>query len=136
MKHNHWLLTHSYDKLISKDLITKINSINITNRDGIELLRGKIKEPVAVSYFEKMLSDNNNYDPINNLDSIKLLNIVGIISQTNIEIIELLEEQLKDLQTGFCPQGRTIRLIQIIQPYLDCIDINNIKEIENISKDE
>jgi len=121
-KSKDWLLTHSYDKLISKDLITKITreTNKIDNIDKIaNILQDKIKDPIAKIYLDKMLIDNNNYDAINNLDSLKLLYLVALIAENNDNIIPLLIEQLKDLQTGFCPQGRTIRLIQIIQPFLN-----------------
>lgn len=122
-----WTLTHSYDKNISPDLMKNINPYildlkSISKDDkmlAFNTIKNKIKDKIAVKYFDLIVNDDkNNYDPINNLDTIDLLYIVYFISLNNNNIIELLVDQLKDLQTGSCPQGRTIRLIQIIQPFI------------------
>ena len=128
---NHWLLTHSYDKNISKDIYTKIKSLIPTfdniSKDGKLLvfakLRSELNTEISIKFYDQMINDyiNNNmqnYDPLNELDPIDLLYIIYLISQNNNEILLVLNEQLKDMQSGSCPQGRSIRLLQTIYPFL------------------
>ncbi len=129
---NQWVLTHFYDRCLSKDLLEKINSLISKSREiskenkllAFSRLRIDISDDIlALKYYDEMINDyiennNINYDPINNLNPIDLLYIIYSIYIKDNNITSLLIEQLKDMQTGFCPQGRTIRLIQLIQPYL------------------
>jgi hypothetical protein len=67
--------------------------------------------------FRKILSDeNDNNDSINQCNaSLILRNIINKIHDKN-EMINLLDEQLNDCYNlGQCPQGRTIRLVQILK---------------------
>lgn len=107
--------THYYDEKIDITLIPNTPKATIDNLIFSQT-RQKIKN---VKYYDLMLNnDPANYDPINKLHALDLLYIVCEISLKNPEILELLEEQLNDMTTGFCPQGRTIRLYQIILPFL------------------
>ncbi len=130
---NQWGLTHFYDRCLSNELLEKINPLiskasEISKEDKlsafIELRMEILDDILALKYYDEIINDyvennNLNYDPINNFSSIDLLyNVYLIFTKDNNNITSLLIEQLKDMQTGFCPQGRTIRLIQLIQPYL------------------
>ena len=122
------LLTHSYDNNISNDIYKYLEPLIIETkkvpRDDKLLLFDKLrslikKDKLATTYYDKIISDyinnnNNNIDPINKLDAIDLLYIISLYQSEKQDITDLLIEQLRDMQTGFCPQGRTIRLIQII----------------------
>lgn len=129
---NYWTLTHSYDNCLSRDLLEKVNTLidrfsEISREEKLNafvyLRREIIHDITALKFYDQMIDDfvqntNNNYDPVNNIDTIALLYIVYLIYIDNSNIIPLLVEQLKDMKTGFCPQGRTIRLVQLIQSYL------------------
>lgn len=125
-----WCNTHFYDNNMSKDVLENIRalinkSINIPKDDKLESfdkLRKtlvKLNNPITMIFYDKIInsyiqSDGKNYDPINNLDAIDLLYVIYLISQNNDDILLLLGDQLEDMKTGFCPQGRTVRLVQII----------------------
>ena len=125
------LLTHNYDNNISADIYNKLFPLIIETKKVsgetklvlFDNLRSLIShDKLAIKYYDMMVQDyisqnRNNIDPINKVDAIDLLYIISTFCQNNqesVDIIDLFIEQLKDMQTGFCPQGRTIRLIQII----------------------
>jgi len=128
--------THFYDRKISLELLEQVNQLTetgnkISKSEKLEcfdvlrsdLVRNKIKR-VGLRYYDAMVksynkSNKNNYDSINKLDCIDLLYIIYTLSNDSDDIILLLKDQLTDMRTGFCPQGRTIRLIQIIATVLE-----------------
>lgn len=116
--------THYYDgKLPIKD--EKIKDVISTYTDDelrsiIKSLRYKIESKPrsgnSLFYFDAIVRDAHgspNFDPINHLYANELLYIIAIYSDS-IDTL-LLIEQLNDMKSGFCPQGRTTRLYQIIQ---------------------
>lgn len=115
--------THYYDNKISPDIITLVSNFKIDDTSNLEDLRNQLLKvninKSDLMFYDKILKNNNNYDPINKLDVIKLLHIVNYISKYNPDILEMLKEQLKDLKSGFCVQGRSIRLLQLIMSYID-----------------
>ena len=130
-----WRNTHFYDDNMSKDIIENIRvfvnkSTNISKDDKLEsfdkfrkILVELNNNPIVIIFYDKIInsyiqSDGKNYDPINNLDAIDLLYVIYLISQNNDDILLLLCDQLEDMKTGFCPQGKTIRLVQIITIFL------------------
>ena len=133
-----WRNTHFYDKNISKETLEKIKPFvdlsNNISKDEKLLSFNELKtylEKINIStigmfFYDQMIKsyinkDSLSYDPINNLDSINLLYIIYLIyheSNNNNDILLLLGDQLEDMKTGFCPQGRTIRLLQIINLFL------------------
>ena len=129
-----WTNTHFYDNNISQDILDKIESLMLTSKDiskedkllCFDKLRNKLKSlntsVIAMKFYDQIIEsyvndDGKNYDPINKLEPIDLLHRIFIISETNHEITVSLKEQLEDMKTGFCPQGRSIRLIQIINAF-------------------
>ena len=132
---NHWTQTHFYDKNISKEALGKIQpflriSNNVKKEEKLsyfDILRKELElvgtDKIGMRHYDQMINsykknDGKNYDPINKLDPIDLLYIIFLIQKDNKEILIILEEQLIDLRIGFCPQGRSVRLIQIIQAFL------------------
>ena len=113
--------THYYDNKISPDIIDIINKMDITNTD-LNQLRNKLIaskiDKTGLKYYDKIIKNKDNYDPINKLDIIKMLHIINHISDNNSDILLILKEQLSDLKSGFCLQGRSIRLLQILIPYI------------------
>jgi len=138
---NKWIDTHFYDKNISKEILDKLqilidNSKDISYDDKLNAFyqiieKFKTSNKIIIYFLDQIVqtfinnnrdkkqdSNNKNYDSINKLETTDLLYIVYLISQKDENILSMLKEQIIDLQTGFCPQGRTIRLVQIIMPYL------------------
>lgn len=130
-----WTNTHFYDRNVSKNALRRIEPVVRLSRNLIKEeklvclndLRTKLEinnlRDNGIVYYDRMVQsyikdDSKNYDPVNNLDPIDLLYVVFLISNDNEEILSILSEQLNDMKTGFCPQGRSIRLIQIIDAFL------------------
>ena len=67
------------------------------------------------------IGTQSNYDPTNDLNADDLLYLCAfeIVKADNTEFGELFIEQLIDLQTGNCPQGRTHRLFQLLVAFED-----------------
>lgn len=104
------LSTHTYDGLLDKDLLPS------TVRDNSKLseLLSNIKNPVAIKYFTSIFNENiSNIDSTTGLVADELLTLC-YQHKDNPDFILLLEEQLIDMRTGFCPQGRTHRLYQLL----------------------
>lgn len=142
---NSWTNTHFYDNKISTVTLERINKFiqnnNITKEEKLnnlsnlrELLINKSegnKSEGNIYFYDKIVEsyineDGKNYDDINKLDAIDLLHLISLFFIHNstktcqMETIKtLLNDQLEDMKTGFCPQGRTIRLVQIIDSFVD-----------------
>lgn len=71
----------------------------------------------GLQFFDNIVR-SPSYDPINQLNPVDLLYICYLILlNENIDKKDLLSSlniQLEDMETGFCAQGQTIRLLQII----------------------
>lgn len=63
-----------------------------------------------------MGKDSNNKDDKNCLEASSLLYLLyeEIVVKDSDDHLEILISQLKDMNTGLCPQGRTTRLLQIL----------------------
>lgn len=117
--------THYYDKNISQETLSKIGTFPKTNKlEKFKELRYdiiKCGNLTALKYYDLMITsyinnDGSNYDPINKIDCADLLYLIS--KKYNQELLPILVEQLEDMKTGFCPQGKTIRLLQIIGSFL------------------
>lgn len=113
---------HAYDGKL-KD--TKL--IYFNKHDKLKLF-GRIKKKINNRFLNHIISDflkygvdtkSPNYDSLNELYADDILAtildlIFKSVSQNNSDdIFKLFIEQLNDMSTGFCSQGRTVRLIQI-----------------------
>lgn len=117
--------THYYDNNISLEILTKIGTFPKTNKvEKFNKLRYdiiKYGNLTALKYYDEIVqsyvnNDGSNYDPINKIDCSDLMYIIA--KKYNNDLLPDLIEQLEDMKTGFCPQGRTIRLLQIIGSFL------------------
>ncbi len=68
------------------------------------------------------INSQANYDPTNDLHADDLLMLCGEILfgdalADKLEFLALLTQQLHDMESGSCPQGRTSRLIQVVASY-------------------
>ncbi len=76
-------------------------------------------QPQALNFLKSIIADigtPKNYDPTNNLSADDLLSILWKYRE-NPDFLKELEIQLLDMQTGFCPQGRTHRLYQLVRAF-------------------
>lgn len=75
--------------------------------------------PLAKFYLSRIIEDmdnHSNYDPTNNLHAGDLLYTLTFLESSK-DLIICLNEQAEGMQTGFCAQGRTHRLIQILKAF-------------------
>jgi hypothetical protein len=121
------LNTHSYDGRIDINQIPELGPLKLLSleqkRDvGSQLITAlrSIINPQALSYLTGIVNSmgtSANIDPTNNLIADDLIYLCWVYHQ-NSEFISILEVQLMDMSTGFCPQGRTHRLFQSILPFI------------------
>jgi hypothetical protein len=112
--------THYYDnKLNLSELkgLEKIKHLSFTKKISLanDLLL-HLKDIIAISFLKKIIVDfgkDSNLDKTNELIADDLICLCWF-HRNNIDFIECLETQLNDMSTGFCPQGRTHRLFQIL----------------------
>jgi hypothetical protein len=146
--------THAYDGKLRKDMsielsdeLLNITEISLESKCLVFIQLKKILEKRnnfknnAVKYFDAIANDckgnrSNNYDASNNLYADDLLYICAkhLLNTLNSgDILDILIVQLQEISLGSCPQGRTHRLLQIVNIIIDFrnIDINQNSEIEN-----
>lgn len=121
------LNTHSYDGKININLLSDIVSIKGLTLEqkrerGVELLEvGKKFNQMAYSFLERIIlsmGTSDNIDITNGIVADDLICLCWSYRENN-EFMNILETQLIDMRTGFCPQGRTHRLFQSILPFTD-----------------
>ena len=125
--------THFYDgQLIGIGSLLNSYFANRYNpareKDYFELCRQQLTHPMAISVLN-ILEDNHfnspggpNFDPKNQMDAGKLICFCGICIELGHQIGLILETQLIEMLGGFCPQGRTTRLIQVLMVFIDLND--------------
>lgn len=113
--------THSYDgqllasRLHGLDAIQKLD-LETKREYGLALIAIMERSPVAMHFLKQIVSDIGtaaNFDPTNHLVADDLIGLCWLY-RDNPDFVSMLEGQLIDMATGFCPQGRTHRLYQII----------------------
>jgi hypothetical protein len=113
--------THSYDGNIDTGQLPDIIEIaNISLEEkkarGVELLNTININPIAKNFLNIIVSNMGtaaNYDGTNKLCADDLICLCWIYRE-NVDFIAILQDQLMDMATGFCPQGRTHRLFQAL----------------------
>ncbi|MHB1774355.1 MAG: hypothetical protein ACYCST_22025 [Acidimicrobiales bacterium] len=121
---------HQYDAKIPTHTF-KIARANLP-RERLRVLEN-FKPNILTSnqdIFNLLISQPDIFDPLNQICVLDLLHCLITVylklstpqnKNPDPELLQtffkLLNEQLTDLKTGLCPQGRTIRLIQILQVY-------------------
>ena len=114
------LNTHYYDGKLDLKLLPELDNVkNLSKEDKLiktDNLLKSISDPISVKFLKRIINDfgkSSNKDPTNNLIADDLVCLCEA-HKNNKDFIESLEFQLKDMQTGFCPQGRTHRLFQLL----------------------
>jgi hypothetical protein len=124
-----YLNTHFYDRQISelvarfRDALTKSSQVVKVEKMFVfkqyfsTLTSPYAKHSLAVilNCFEHGYS--GNHDQINNLIATDILYI--LLKNLDTSEYSILEEQLADMTSGLCSQGRTIRLFQLLVAYVD-----------------
>ena len=112
---------HTYDGVIDTTQLRELkmfDNLNIEEKKerGLRLATTLNMCGKAKNIFRKMVEDmgtNANIDTTNGLIADNLI-LLCLKHQYNENFINILEEQLMDMQSGFCAQGRTHRLYQIL----------------------
>lgn len=111
------LNTHSYDgKIKIGELLDEISIEQ--KRDRCIEIRNSVFQKIskkALYYLDEIISSigtSKNVDDTNGLVAEDILCRCWPMKENNDFIVEL-ELQLLDMETGFCPQGRTHRLFQV-----------------------
>jgi hypothetical protein len=123
------LNTHTYDGKIDinqlPDLIT-IRQLTLDQKKerGVELLIAASNilgiNPIAIYHLKGIIESMGtllNIDMTNGLFADDLICICWVY-RYNSEFMAELETQLMDMNSGFCPQGRTHRLFQILVAFM------------------
>lgn len=123
------LNTHNYDGKL-KPLSEELNNIlkNQDREDVYDKLEKLLSDHAQnnkiqsqwILFFKCIVNDKynvTNYDNTNKMSAYDLLYLIGL----NINIIDMtmIIEQLEDMKTGNCPQGRVIRLYHILETFLE-----------------
>jgi hypothetical protein len=107
--------THSFDGLLDKSVI--FSSTNQFQK-VIDHIRPQLN-PIAGTFFNLLLNDINtplNYSVADNMKVEDILsNFIHCLEHK--DFIPILEEQLCDMATGFCPEGRVNRLFQVLMAF-------------------
>ena len=129
---------HAYDAelLESKALILRqLEMAHQCTRDdkmaAFADLRAKISH-ASIPYYNAIINDYihhplQNYDPTNDLYADDLLYLCYQLKYNNtIDVVlftDVLNEQLVDMQSGMCAQGRTHRLFQVVITFIDYLPL-------------
>lgn len=114
------LNTHTYDGQLS--LLPSSLSLLLVhkNLECIPELRKSFTNPISLYYFDIIVRDGYtlpNFDPTNKMYAFDILYLLALYKD-QISLL-ILEEQLAEMMSGFCPQGRVIRLYQVLRPIID-----------------
>lgn len=116
------LNTHNYDGKLNAHLLPPVSlSLDEKKERGQHLiLATSTMNPIARHYLKNIVDSigtPSNVDNTNGLVADDLICLCWVYHENPAFIIEL-ETQLLDMATGFCPQGRTHRLYQILTAFI------------------
>ncbi len=122
--------THLFDGQLSSSKLTiasylSSDPISPQSLDtAYHYLQNKIDNPIMHRLIADAINfprtDNRNHDPTNDLYIDEVLYLcykIVINSPADSGVLLVLGEQLQDIQTGWCSQGRIYRLLQIVLAY-------------------
>lgn len=120
------LNTHTYDGKLNTDLLPDLISMNQLTLNqkqerGKELIIAANKlHPNAIAYLTNIVASMGtpaNLDLTNILMADDLICLCWLYREDS-DFMSVLETQLLDMNTGFCPQGRTHRLFQTLMAFM------------------
>lgn len=99
--------------LVTNTLVTICQTSDITTYYTMNI--------IALSFLENIVASMGTPSNIDNTNGLVADDLICIcwVYRYNIEFMRLLEMQLIDMATGFCPQGRTHRLFQTLLAFTD-----------------
>jgi hypothetical protein len=107
---------HDYDKK-ADGIIKRIRELP-KPEVSLDYMRQIADELGSVGNVWKILVDDHEIDPINSVRVDELMPyITDLWNRGDAMFKATLIDQLTDMQSGFCQQGRTLRLIQLINAY-------------------
>jgi len=121
--------THSYDNKLEvvkgelKECFESVEEVSdIQKQEAFqelkEYLTSRVSE-VEMRFLEKLISEKDKYhDPVNDLRVDDLLYLCyKRLVEDNEDFLSNFRQQLSDLRTGSCVQGRSIRLLQLLYAF-------------------
>ena len=111
--------THLFDGKIT-ELISHIKDLDENPLDE-NIIKEYLADRPASKIFKTLINDISlpaNNDNLNNINVVSLLNKCGNLWE-NPDFRFVFEEQLNDMISGMCAQGRCIRLAQIIGAFTE-----------------
>lgn len=122
--------THIFDGQLSssKLIIASYLSSDPISPSSLDIayhyLQNKIGNPIMNRLIAEAINfsrtDNRNYDPTNDLYIDEVLYLcykILLNAPADSDLLLTMNEQLQDIQTGWCSQGRIYRLLQIVLAY-------------------
>jgi len=121
------LNTHFYDHLLTEQtklILLYLEGVEYSKEERVKILSAcELNDPRAKRNLQviiKSIGTAANKDPVTGLVTDDLLMIAHRYQLlTRSSWLLQFEEQLIDMSTGFCVQGRNHRILQILLPYLD-----------------
>lgn len=106
---------HCYDGKLTSPPDIHIRHFEMNEKQELfKKLNFILSNPRACWMVSRMLSEHDMFDPSNKMTPSDILATI-LTRRMTIDILGLLEEQLSDIALlGQCPQGRSTRLIQIL----------------------
>ena len=101
---------HFLDFNPSKEELLELSTLFTLSNEGHSVLRTLIKD----------MGTSANVDPINNLcldDLLMDLFFVRLTYSDSTNLDQTFDQQLVEMKSGMCPQGRVIRLFQVLVAY-------------------
>ena len=127
--------THDYDSRLnscSKTRKTLEKFKYIYDEQFLRIFAEEISHDIDTEVSSRLMvivndySKNANYDGTNDVKAEDILKVLAVIwqdvkfnKQYRKCFVDELSLQILDMKTGMCPQGRTIRLWQISEAYID-----------------
>jgi hypothetical protein len=120
------LNTHTYDGKIDIHQLPGLDDVKQLSIDqkrerGGELIQAAIDmDPIALSFLNNIIASigtPSNVDSTNGLVADDIICLCWLYRE-NPDFLSILEIQLMDMSTGFCPQGRTHRLFQTVLAFI------------------
>lgn len=115
------LNTHHYDYKL-KGRMQKKNSIGPEEKQKVlKILIDSLVDESARSYARTICADigkSSNYDVTNDLIADDILYECALLADEKNDVMKVLEQQLSEMSSGACPQGRCVRLFQVLDAFV------------------